>query len=897
MNQSLNMPFLSWFYKFLYFLLISNLFTSSVLSSPSYTDHCASIVPESSRTQRTYGTHVLPYFRTSYVTGGGILFGEQPLNQSYAYEGKLLSLRLTSESYETIAKNVYTVRGQLLIRSPYRYFYRNSSSFSYDGSYYRKRRQYGSNRITFWLNGFWSESSMKLCMVGSASWKSQEGTAINVDAVFKLSYISLKPSMLTSVISGTLESTDSVKGSGYFEPISMFSFPSAPDYIYSLVSKELEVGYSGGFEGPKDQSLDLDSNRFCSVLQRGFLFFEFEYGRDCNEPQICSPLGVVDGFLPRVVSLHPIQCSNEERMIRYMIKFQNVSYTSFYEEFDPNATLIGEGSWDDKKNQLLIVACRILDPVNHFGYFRNINLTSSDGGDPAVSLPGLTYEYTELNKAKKLCQVKKVKKTKGNIYPDAKPYNMRFDMSVQSSKEKQFTWGYTVPLFIGNELYQGDMGIIMAPESAPVADDVPEPISEPQKSGSAGFLNMSFTISITPFRSKLHNSGSQSPMQITAEGVYDSEIGCICMVGCRKLPSDVKKSDSDSTDCEIVVNFQLAPINDKSSGLISGSIKSTRTTTDPLYFEDMTLTSASVYSSVAERSIWRMDLEIIMVLISNTCMCIFAGLQLFHVRRNPEVVSSISLVMLLVLSLGYLIPLVLNFEALFLQNYNKQPFMYSSSGWLEANEVTMRVVTMVAFLLQLRLLQLVWTAKTSEGNEKGLWGAEKKAAFVSIPIYIFGGLLTLLLNWIKSRSHEVKFSVEYHQVYYSLWGYVRSYGGLILDGFLLPQLLLNTFSGSSAKALSNPFYIGTSAVRLVPHAYDQYRAHNFPRNTVNGTYYYANPVADFYSTAWDVIIPCGVVALAVIVFMQQRHGGRWILPKRFRELELYEKVPAVNNEL
>ncbi|XP_073030850.1 uncharacterized protein [Primulina eburnea] len=925
MNPSLNMPFSSCFYKSLCFFLISNLFVSSVLSSPSYTDHCSSVVPESRPTQQTYRIR-LPRFRTTYYTGGERLIGEKPLNKSYDYVGKSLFIKVTSDSYETIAKNVYTIRGQLVIRSPYRYYNRYISNFSNDGSYYNRRRRYRSNVITFFLNGFWSESSRKLCMVGSASWKS-----INLDAVLKLSYNSLNPSMLTSVISGTLESTSSVKDSGYFEPISMFDFPSVPDYIYSLVSKELGGGYSGGFEGPKDQSLDLDSSRFCSSLLQGFNLFELELGRECDNAQTCSARAVVDGFLPQLVSLYPIQCYEEKRVIRYVVRFQNVSYTAFNENFDLNATLIGEGAWDDKKNQLLIVACRILDPVNHFGngigdcslrlsfrypsiltirnhakiagkiwtnktiydagYFRNINLTSIDGGYVAGSFSGLRYEYTELDKAKRLCRVEKVEKKKGNIYPDAQSYNMRFDMSVENSNGKKFAWGYTVPLSIGNEVYQGDMGIALAPESAPVEDAVLEPISEPQKIRS-GPLNMSFILSITPFYSEINNSRSQSQIQITAEGVYDLETGWLCMVGCRKFPSNVKKSDDNSIDCEIVVNFQFAPINNNNGGLISGIIRSTRKKTDPLYFEDMTMSSAAFYSTVAERSIWRMDLEITMVLISNTFLCILVGLQLFHVRRNPEVVSSISLVMLLILSLGYMIPLVLNFEALFFQNYNKQPFMLSSKGWLEANEVTLRIVIMVAFLLQIRLLQLVWTAKTSEGNEKGLWGAEKKAVFVSVPMYFFGGLLTLLLNWIKSKNHEMHSYVEYDQVYYSLWGYLRSYAGLILDGFLLPQILLNTFSGSSAKALSNPFYIGTSAVRLVPHAYDQYRAHNFPRTIVNGTYYYANPSADFYSTSWDVIIPCGVVALAVIVFLQQRHGGRWILPRRFRELELYEKVPS-----
>ncbi|PIN22739.1 hypothetical protein CDL12_04556 [Handroanthus impetiginosus] len=405
-------------------------------------------------------------------------------------------------------------------------------------------------------------------------------------------------------------------------------------------------------------------------------------------------------------------------------------------------------------------------------------------------------------------------------------------------------------------------------------------------------LNISYRIRINPFVSTLNSSMNlQRQMDITAEGVYDAKTGYLCMVGCRKLLSNVQNSTYPSRDCEVLVKFDFAPMNEKRGGFIKGTITSTRAKSDRLYFDDLSLLSAAFYPTEAKRSIWRMDLEITMVLISNTLLCIFIGIQLFHVKRNPEVFSCISLVMLVVLSLGDLIPLVVNFEAMFFENHIKQTVVLSNGRWLEGNEVTVRVITMVAFLLQIRLLQLVWTAKQSEGNDRSLSG-EKKTAFVSLPLYILGGLITLLINRTRNKSTML---YGFYQKR-SLWGDLRSYAGLILDGFLLPQILSNTFTGSRQKALSHPFYIGTSAIRLVPHAYDQYRLRNYPMFEPNTTYYYANPTADFYSTAWDVVIPFGVIVLAVMVFLQQRHGGRWILPRRFREVELYEKVPVVDNE-
>lgn len=249
--------------------------------------------------------------------------------------------------------------------------------------------------------------------------------------------------------------------------------------------------------------------------------------------------------------------------------------------------------------------------------------------------------------------------------------------------------------------------------------------------------------------------------------------------------------------------------------------------------------------------------------------------------------------MLMILTSAQMIPLVLNFEAMFLSSRDKQTFLLSTGGWLEVNEVTVRIITMIAFLLQIRLFQHVWNSKTSEEPKKESWAGEKKAAIVALPMYVLGGLLTLLLNWIRNNYFGNK-GMIYKK--YPLWGDLRSYAGLILDGFLLPQILLNIIGSSKGKALSYPFYVGTSAIRVVPHAYDQYRMRNYPMAFTNQTYYYANPSVDFYSTAWDVVIPCGIVALAVIVFLQQRRAGRWVLlPQRLREFAMYENVPSVDS--
>ncbi|KAL3631416.1 hypothetical protein CASFOL_024400 [Castilleja foliolosa] len=894
----------SWFYTCLCFFLVTIISTNSSptpKTTVSYADHCSSFVPESSTTTRIRRSSV-PTLLTPYLTGGDKLLGVKQQNQSFYYMGKFLKLRVAPNYQKTTTEGVYKVEGFLSIRSPYQYYSNESDSTGYAGSYYRRSsRARGS--IRFLLTGFWSEVSRKLCMVGSASMQAVGIRSGSLDAVLKLRFASEAPNIYTSVVSGTLGSISSVANDpGYFEPIFVFQFPELSKYSYSLVSGEIGGGLVSEV-AEKNRPSGWQPIKICSAF---LSVLEMEYDG------MRSQIGLLSS---RFLALNPIQCSVDGKKLRFTAKLQNISYVD--QEFDLESTFIGEASWDDKKNELSGVACRLLNPadnpehavggctmrlslkyntiwtlrnepkavgrfwstkkVDDSGYFRKVNLTSFD----LVSFPDLRYEYSELGRAKKLCPVKKPTK-KGNIYPDGHSYDMRFDMSVKSSKGEEIAWGFAKPVSVGNDLY--DRNNMVAGVYSTLSDAfAPTSFSEPVRSTNIAPTNISYKITIHPSKANFVNlfpnlklSREFQLLDITAEGVYNAENGYLCMVGCGKMITYMKNSTHTSTDCEILVKFQFASLNDKKGGLIKGTIESGRNKSDPLRFEDIKLSSAAYYGEAAEMSIWRMDLEITMVLISKTLSCVFIGLQILHVKRNPEVLSRISLVMLVILCLGHMIPLVLNFEAVFLGSHNKQTLFMSSDGYLEANEVAVRVITMVAFLLQIRLVQLVWTAKQSEGSEK-------KSIFILFPLYIFGCLIALLLNWIRDRK-------------YSLWGDLRSYAGLILDGFLFPQILLNVFGGSAEKVLARSFYVGTSAVRLVPHAYNQYRVHNYPTYGLNGTYYYANPGADLYSTAWDVLIPCGVIVLAVIVFLQQRNGGRWILPQRFRELELYEKVPTLVDE-
>ncbi|KAF5960210.1 hypothetical protein HYC85_001419 [Camellia sinensis] len=895
---------------------------TSVSSSLSYSDHCSSLVPESTPT--VVDNPMFPLFRIlrSHYTGGDGIVG----NFSYRFSQNQVFFQPSQHIFKTNTTGVYKIGAYLIFRHSSAYIYHPPNS-THGRSHY-PQNSHRTGPLKFSLDGFWSQSSGKLCMVGSASWYSAEGKILNLDAVLSFA---MNSTIFPSLVTGKLDSLSSPTDLNYFEPISIVAFVSSFKYNYKLVPKEVDRGCPGGNDIPQNQSLGFQRRKFCSMLQRGMNTFKLEYTNECVSWKNCTPLGQGIEYLPLVMSLSTIQCSEYEHKVQYSVGFGNNSDNGYIRAFDPTTLLVAEGSWDGNKNRLCMVACRILHSTpslasphvgdcsirlsfrypavwsirdrssivgqiwtnktaNEPGYFNKITFGTYDNRNGGVSGSlGLRYEYTETDRVRKSCLAKMQPAKKnwtGDRYPKGNSYDMSFDTSVKDSMGK-IAWGYAVPIFVGNESY-GQYHYVLVSNSTHKKPEVEE-----NKSFS-GPLNISYEISIMRLHSPIPGISSSNlsfiskgRVEIFAEGVYDDETGKLCMVGCRKV------SPNDSMDCELLLKFQFPPVNAKRGGIIKGSIESTRKKTDPLFFEYLTLSSIAFYTGEANKAVRRMDLEIIMVLISNTLACVLVGLQLFHVKRNPDVLPLISIVMVVILTLGHMIPLVLNYEAMFFGIRNRQNVFRGNDGWVEVNEVIVRVVTMVAFLLQFRLLQLVWTARLGDENRKSLWIAEKKTLFVSLPLYIVGLLIAWLMNLGKNNQSIVMGSSLHQQ--HSLWGALRSYGGLILDGFLFPQILLNAFRFSKESALSHSFYIGTTFVRLLPHAYDLYRAQNYARPHLHGSYFYANPSADFYSTSWDVIIPCGGVLFAAIIFFQQRFGGRFILPRRFREAEGYEKVPVVSS--
>lgn len=781
-------------------------------------------------------------------------------------------------------------------------------------------------------------------MVGSGSNRINSGKFDNLRVVLKLNYSrNFNLSVFDSLVGGVLESLDFEGSESYFNPVSILGVAKLEErsYKFTLIDKENESDFEDGINGDKGLSMSDANQGVCSVFGFGNFKFELAYNSVCYSGGYVSCSFVTEnvGYLPSAMFLRKIRCVEKQKMVM-LLGFLNSSIIRATFPFDPKTTLIAEGVWDDKKNQLHGVACRILNfteiVTNAYvgdcsvrfnlrfptvfsvrnrstisgkiwgnrsehdpGYFGKVGFQSSQ--EVLMGRSGFKYQYTVVDVARKSCAIKNNVKHKGKTYPNVNSMDMRFSMYVKNSNG-QISHGFASPLFVGDHLYQHALsGHLHLPPLQRYTVFASKP------NNLYNMLNISYKMSIVPTSGFLFAGREISEtIEISAEGVYDRDTGVLCMRGCRNLrpsPHQMKLAKNDSLDCEIDVNFQFRALNEEGSENVKGTIESTRQKSDFLYFGLLELSSSSIYTSQAKESVWRMDLEITMVLISNTLACFFVGLQLFYVKKHPEVLPFMSVVMLIILTLRYTIPLLLNFEALFKANHNKQNLFLGSGGWLEANEIIVRVVTMIAFLMQFRLLQLTWSARQGNGSQNETWISERKVLYTTLPLYIAGGLIAWVVYRLRNSYHG-PYIVHRHirprhphraqlNWQHSLWGDLKSYGGLILDGFLLPQILFNMFLSSTEKAMTAPFYIGTTIVRLLPHAYDLYRAHSSSWY-LDWSYIYANPKMDFYSTAWDIIIPCGGLLFAALIYLQQQNGGRCILPKRFRESVAYEKIPVVS---
>ncbi|XP_020100639.1 uncharacterized protein LOC109718690 isoform X1 [Ananas comosus] len=748
-------------------------------------------------------------------------------------------------------------------------------------------------RAVFQLAGFWSEASGALCMVGNGVLRPlPDGAPDYLPAVLKLGYPK-SSNISTSVITGTLEILSAASELNHFDRISLVAYTQNM-YNYTLIRKANESCTNLRRFKEEEEPLVLDRDSLCSTLYSFLSFGSFKL----NYKKFSA------------MSLILSSCSDDDDRFHVFVEFSDSDDYNYRTTtaLVPGKSMVGEGFWDHKTNRLCLLACPVLSDTSigdcYVGlsfwfpsylsiktrslvlgrmwsnkeeddesYFEPIMLKSA-GHHLWDEPPKLKYKYTKLDKVKKYFKLNSASVVAGEKrYPDGRIANdMRFSFSFQDPKGEG-GWGHAYLLSRGETDF-GDRTIYWNGEV---------PVENPTHAEmNRTLLNVTYTVSMQIWNSTGESRNSVESI-ISAEGLYSSSTGQLYLIGCGNpglsgTRKEVKNS-TESMDCEIFINMQLSPLNSERNGEANGTIMSTRDKSDALYFEPLKIASNIMYTVQAQEAIRRMQIEVAMVVISLTLYCIFTCLQIYHAKKNRDISPSISTTMLLILTLGHMIPLILNIEALFFANRNRRRIFFHSGHWIDAGKVIVRLTTMVALILQLRLLQVAWTARSSSvGQKKSLWATEGKTLLACLPLYIIG---TVIAWFVRSTQQP-------------LWKDLIAYAGLILDGFLLPQIIFNLFSNSNNKALTPFFYVGITVVRSMPHLYDAFRArHYFPQ--LMSSYIYAKPEGDFYSTLWDIIVPCEGLLFAALVYLQQRFGGRCFVPMRFREGAGYERVAVVSS--
>ncbi|KAH1063459.1 hypothetical protein J1N35_028446 [Gossypium stocksii] len=651
---------------FFFLFIISSLTCFRVIFGTAtefdYGVHCNSVVHESKPADEEINIMLFSQHQSGYFSGGDNVLNNPPSPGYFPPKSKALIFE-THHVFTTDVEDVFKVEGNLIFQT----------SFSYEqsispGSSSISSLSDSSNRGTldFDFRGFWSRITGKLCMVGSSYAYSKEGKVLHLAAVLKINNLK-NSSTIRTLVTGTMDSLNSVDDPNYFERISLLMFPQV-NYTYTMVSTQFSEECPWGTDVQPELSLRLSRTRtICDMFSSGSNAFELEYTGSCKSSKCCNPFGECIGYLPSVMSLSMIQCSNDRLSLRFLIEFWNNSYRGYYGSPNISTSLIGEGSWDEKKNRLHIVACQIYDasssldkshvgdcttrlslrfpailsirntstivgeiwsvkPRNESGFFDRAQFRY--GG--RIQLQGLKYEYMEMDKVKKSCPMKNpTNSSNRGQYLYGYSTDMRFRLWVIERSVGIIGWGSLDPLAVGDQQYQRFPFLLPSSSSKPNNPAV-------ESDSNSGLLNISYKISITLSSSKLdgglnpvNDSSNESPrtkIRISAEGVYDIATGSLCMVGCRHLRSGDKSFSSDSMDCEILVKISFPPLNSDMRSKIKGSIRSMREKTDPLSFKPLQFSGRSGYrSQIMEqiaitdfetRSFWRVNFDLIMVQIT-----------------------------------------------------------------------------------------------------------------------------------------------------------------------------------------------------------------------------------------------------------------------------------------
>uniref|UniRef100_R7W5J2 RING-type E3 ubiquitin transferase n=1 Tax=Aegilops tauschii TaxID=37682 RepID=R7W5J2_AEGTA len=809
---------------FLCFLLLASTATlSAAVSAASYSSVCTKPGPADDR--YTDGNETLLLTSFFQISTGYFSFSEGAHS--------LFSAAADDDPYgsECSDKDLVHLTATLTLTGPRVHTYRGRG---------RRENYTGSASVSFILDGFYSSASLELCMVGKGTEHSVDGSPKHYPDVVLRLRVPDRPSLTDPFVTGSLEVSD-------FGAIQLLAYAEGDNYKYA--SEGAACSAPTPTQPARDSYQALGSGfAWCAHLKQQLVTaYRLEHG---GEP------------LLRRMHVNQMQCTAKGAVRAYVVFSNDTGSTERHRFFNhrphrfsvDEEAVVAEGRWDKVRGSLCLRACPVVrsasapsvpavrehecgigmsfwfpavwtmrGPSVVAGMLWNSTQTgigSNDGVTTASSIDVVDDGFIDLTDDHRSSNLSDVKYSYNDtmLAEATKHYYLKFKKE-KIKGARSFPGNYTYrdfefrffalsrgggkanPVTIGSVMVSGDRLAADDSFSHGVVLDTKQ-----------NLLNVSYDIGyyapaddwVRPTNGSYSFSYSpETRRRISAEGVYDPESGILCMVGCRE--------HNGSTDCQTLVTVKFASLDARGQGHGRGVISSLRDKSDRLFFKKVDITLYGMYSDQVSEAISRMDLEGIMLVASTTLSCVFTVLQILRTKKNPEAAPAMSITMLAILTLGYLTPLVLNFDALF----------------------------------------------------------------------------------TSRRSREEPLVVRIAGEPATIWEDLVSYGGLILDGFLLPQIILNaSLAGSGVRAISPWFYAGVTMTRVMPHVYDVVRRQIY-EPSMSSSDLYASPRGDLFGVAWDIIIPCGAGVLAVLVFLQQRLGGSAVLPSQRRRSGGYEMVSSI----
>uniref|UniRef100_A0A0E0ALV8 RING-type E3 ubiquitin transferase n=1 Tax=Oryza glumipatula TaxID=40148 RepID=A0A0E0ALV8_9ORYZ len=380
---------------------------------------------------------------------------------------------------------------------------------------------------------------------------------------------------------------------------------------------------------------------------------------------------------------------------------------------------------------------------------------------------------------------------------------------------------------------------------------------------------------------------------MSLEGVYNQEDGRMYLIGCRNVEApwrivSTSRDLEDGMDCSIEVRVEYPPKTTRwlFSPTATACISSTRDAGDPLHFNTTELRTTPISYRGGRRdappdTLTEQTIEglVCIAMLSGTIAAAVG--QLRYIASHPDVAPYVSLVALGVQAVGYTATLVTDAKMLpAWPTYNYRMYV----GHLHWNmDSTVKALTLAALLLTLRLAQKVRRsrarARARSPAEPGRVPSDGAVLLRSSGVYLAGLVFVLAVHAVathtSSTSKQEVFFVEQKAAAAShappscmrtRGAVVERYVGLVKEWFLLPQVIGNAVWRVNCKPLRNAYYGGVTAVWMLPHVYRYLRPPE--------VYIYRPEVQDdamaFYAKATDVVVPVVAVALALLIYVQQR---------------------------